>query len=120
MRKTGRDNTTADRVPLDRVRAIADRPAPAAYGTVGGSGKRAKRSSVYKQGAVVLAGGENLPVVIRNLSASGCRVEYFQNRRLEGRVLVTEPSLPLRRWGEVVWQGEGVCGIGFSDEAGEE
>lgn len=103
----------AGMTPLDRILAIAAKPPPAEYVAYGGSGKRAKRSSVYKQGVLVLEHGEKLPVVIRNLSPSGCRVEYFQNRVLEGRILVTEPSLPLRAWGEVVWRGDGVAGLAF-------
>jgi hypothetical protein len=96
--------------------AIATQPTPAAYVAVGGRAKRTTRAPVYKQGVATLAHGEKLPVVIRNLSASGCRIEYFQNRRLEGRIRVTEPSIPLQRWGEIVWQGDGASGVSFVEE----
>jgi hypothetical protein len=107
-------------VPLDRVMAIAAKPAPHVYGCSGGRGQRSQRMAVYKQGLAILAHGEKLPVVIRNLSTTGCRIEYFQNIRLEGRILVTEPSIPLRQFADVVWQGEGASGVEFVvDENGE-
>ena len=113
MRK---DTTPVPVVPLDRVKAVVAKPAPIGYGSVGSNGARSRRATVYKQGLAVLAHGEKLPVVIKNLSASGCRLEYFQKVRPEGRVLITEPSIPLRQHGDVVWHADGACGVQFVAE----
>jgi hypothetical protein len=107
---------TAPKVSLDRVTAILARDPPATYVSTGGNGQRARRSPVYKQGVAVLSHGEKLPVVIKNLSATGCRIEYFQAAHLEGRILILEPSVPLRQWGDVVWQGDGASGIAFVED----
>jgi len=100
-------------VPLDRIKAIATRAASAGYATVGQCLQRPARVPVYKHGVASLAYGEQLPVVIKNLSPTGCRIEYFQNRILEGRILLTESSIPLRVWGHVIWQGDCASGLEF-------
>jgi hypothetical protein len=102
-------------ISLDRISAITAKPAPSNYVEVGGRRPRASRHAVYKQGVAILSHGERVPVVIRNLSPKGCRIEYFQNRILEGRVLLEEPSISLRRWAEIVWHENGVSGLSFID-----
>ena len=53
--------------------------------------------------------------MIRNLSYTGCRVEYFKQVSPSGRVLLKEPSLPLELWANVVWHADGVCGLLFEN-----
>jgi len=98
-------------VSADRVSAIAAKVAPKEYSKAGGRGRRATRETVYKQGRVTTLHGEKVPVVIKSLSETGCRVEYFRNAPLQGRVHVSEPSVPLSFWADVVWQGEGCSGL---------
>lgn len=107
--------TTGGTVSLDRLRAVLSKAPPSEYVSVGKTGKRAARKTIYKQGILRLEQGEQLPVVIRNLSYTGCRLEFFKQTRPAGRVLLTEPSLPLELWADVVWQGEGACGLVFED-----
>lgn len=113
----GKDTKTRGAVPLDRIKAVVAKDAPAAYVEVGTRGKRASRSAVYKNAIAVLPLGEKLPVIIRNLTAKGCRIEYFQNRPLEGRLLLVEASIPLRRMAEVAWSRDGASGLTFVDES---
>jgi hypothetical protein len=72
-------------IPLDRITAVAARKPPAEYVEVSSQRKRASRHAVYKDAVAILPLGEKVPVVIRNTTTRGCRIEYFQNRWLEGR-----------------------------------
>jgi hypothetical protein len=96
---------------LERLKVIADRPTPQVYSEIGGRVQRASRQAVYRQATATLEGGEVLPVVIRNLGSSGCRIEFFRQTPLTGRILIDESSLPLHFWAEVVWQGDGAAGL---------
>lgn len=107
--------TTPETLSLDRLRAVLSKEPPSEYVSVGKTGKRAARKTIYKQGTLRLEQGEQLPVVIRNLSYTGCRLEFLMQIRPAGRVLLMEPSLPLEIWADVVWQGEGACGLVFED-----
>jgi hypothetical protein len=100
---------------MERVRSIAAAPVPEAYTSVGKTGKRVPRQPAYKQAVLILQHGEELPVVIRNLNHTGCRVEYFKNVKPDGRLRLREQSLALEAWANVVWKGEGACGLEFED-----
>ncbi len=108
-------NSPSSLVPLDRIRSIAASPAPAEKTTVGKPDTRPPRKPVYKQALLILSHGEELPVVIRNLSHTGCRAEYFRKVYPSGRVRLNEPSLSLDTWASVAWNGEGACGLAFED-----
>jgi hypothetical protein len=101
-------------VPAERINAIAARIPPIDYCDSSGRGRRPTRSPSFKQATVRTSGGDEVPVVIKNISSTGLRVEYFQARPLGehgDRVLIVEPSLPLRAWAQVVWQGDGAGGL---------
>jgi hypothetical protein len=102
-------------VPLARVRAIATALAPSTYTSVGKSEKRQPRHPVYKQAIAVLGDGEQIPVVIRNLSHTGCRIEFVKDVKPAGRLRLIEQSLALEAWANVVWMGHGACGLAFED-----
>lgn len=114
---SGRNTKTPPTVSLDRVRAVVARDAPAEYVEVGPRGQRASRHAVYKNATAVLPLGERVPVIIRNLTPKGCRIEYFQNRLLTGRILLIEHSLPLRRWADIAWTDDGVSGLSFVEDS---
>ena len=100
--------------PLDkRLKAIADRkPLEAdAYETVSTSHRRPTRTPTYKPAFLILAGGEKLPVVIKNLSDTGAKVEFFQNRELTGQMRLVEQSIDLNVIVEIAWQKDGVIGL---------
>jgi hypothetical protein len=103
---------------VKRWKAIAARAAPLVYTDAGGREQRAQRASrqaVYRQAIATLEGGETLPVVIRNLSSVGCRIEFFRQTPLTPRLTIDEHSLSLHYNAEVVWQAEGSAGLRFLD-----
>jgi hypothetical protein len=107
MRKTGNGPTLAD-----RLRAIADRPSLARESA---GPTRSQRTPTFKQATLVLEHGERLPVVIKNLSKTGARVEFFQNRLLEVNdfVRLSEQSTALNRNARVIWKRPGLLGLTF-------
>jgi len=75
--------------------------------------ERAVRQAVFRQGALILANGEKLPVALKNISATGARIEYFVRRDLPEQVILVEPTLRIKAEARVVWQREGVAGLAF-------
>jgi hypothetical protein len=100
---------------VKRWKAIAARAAPLVYTDAGGREQRASRQAVYRQAIATLEGGETLPVVIRNLSSVGCRIEFFRQTPLTARLTIDEHSLSLHYNTEVVWQADGAAGLRFLD-----
>lgn len=76
---------------------------------------REPREAHFREGTVTLNGGERLRVVIKDLSASGARVEFIVHRHLPAMVTLSEPTRKLRRQAQVVWQGNGAAGLWFVD-----
>ncbi len=74
-------------------------------------GARPTRQPVFKNGSLTLDDGRRLSVVIKNLSAAGAYVEFSVRTDLSGRVLLSEPTIPLKRWARVVWQRDGAAGL---------
>lgn len=105
-------------IPAKRVQAIAEMTTPTDYGDAATSEGRAARTTVFKQAMLLMPHGEKMPVVIKNMSSTGLRVEFFQNRPLGDRVLVTEPSIPLRFWADVVWETDGAGGLQLKKDTG--
>lgn len=104
---------------LERAKAIGAKTAPEAYEDVGSRDAREVRSKVFRQGLAILAGGERLEVAIKNLSASGCRIEFFRQTTLTPRLTIEESSIPLSFQAEVVWQGDGAAGLRIIDDTSE-
>lgn len=75
--------------------------------------ERALRQAVFKQGALILADGESFSVALKNISATGARVEYFTHRELPEIVVLVEPSLRIKARARVVWQRDGIAGLSF-------
>lgn len=115
MKKGKGEAPDAPAVPIERIRSIASTTPPSDYTSVGATGARARRHAVYKQAVVTLAHGEELPVVVRNLSPTGCRLEFFKQVYPRGRIRLVEQSLPIDTWASVVWNGEGACGVEFEE-----
>lgn len=98
----------------DRVRAIAARtsaeraPPPAAN-------PRAARDSVFKQATLTLDSGMRLSVALKDISAGGARIEYFQDVALEGEFTISEPMTRLRRRARIAWRAQGAAGLVFVD-----
>lgn len=98
-----------------RLKAIAARTAPPAdaYETVSTSHRRPARAPTYKPAVLILSGGEKLPVIIKNLSDTGAKIEFFQNRELIGEVRLVEQSVGLNAEAEITWQEAGMIGLRF-------
>lgn len=98
----------------DRLKAISTRAAaPPEIEVATPPSRRRERKSTFRQGVLILALGERLPVVIKNLSDSGARVEFFQNTKLAGHARLMEQSLGLDRHARIVWQRQGQVGLKF-------
>jgi hypothetical protein len=99
----------------DRMRKIAGSvgvPEEITYSSVQ-AGNRADRHPTFKQGTLTTRGGERIPVVVKNISSTGVRVEFFKDVQLGDHVLLIEPTLQIRTWAEVIWQGRGAAGLKF-------
>lgn len=101
----------------DRLRRIAAKPAIEDVTEYKGEPKkedaRPARQPTFKQGTIQLRSGERLDVVVKNVSDTGARIEFFRKITLTDSVLLTEPTLRLRTWAYVMWQTEGAAGLQF-------
>lgn len=87
-----------------RIRAIAAQKPPQSYDTDAGPTRRRTRSPVYREAVAHLPQGGKLPVLVRNISDGGLRIEQFWSTAAGGRILITEPNTPMHCWAEIVWQ----------------
>lgn len=100
----------------DRMRKIAAQPAldDVAYQHDHSRDKaRSTRAPTYKQATITLTGGERMDVVVKNMSNTGARIEYFRKVELTEHVLLSEPTMRIRTWAKVVWQKDGAAGLHF-------
>lgn len=74
---------------------------------------RSPRQTTFKQATIQLIGGERLDVVVKNLSDTGVRIEFFRKVTLTEYVILNEPTHNLRTRARVVWQQDGVAGLHF-------
>ena len=102
----------------NRLRQIAARPAleQTQYQPTKKKDVRAPRQATFKQATVTLSGGERMDVVVKNVSDTGMRVEFFRRVTLTDQVIIAEPTLRIRKWAKVMWQTEGAAGLQFLDE----
>jgi hypothetical protein len=102
-----------------RLRQIAAKPAlqDAEYITQPFRGdKRRTRRITFKQATLILSGGGKVDVVIKNVSDTGVRIEFFCRMTLTDKVIISEPSLRIRKWARVIWQTEGAAGLHFLED----
>lgn len=74
---------------------------------------RAKRAPTYKQATIQMRTGERVPVVVKNVSATGARIEYFKSVALSDVVYLIEPTLDIATWCDVVWERDNAAGLNF-------
>jgi hypothetical protein len=77
---------------------------------------RAIRKLTFKQATLLLPSGGRMDVVVKNVSDTGARVDFFNRIQLPSVVILAEPTLRLRRKASVVWQTDGSAGLHFLDE----
>ncbi len=101
----------------ERLQRIANTPAldDEAYQSVAPPPRpeRPQRETTFRQATVQLLGGERLDVVVKNLSETGARIEFFRKVILSEYVVLNEPVLRLRTRARVVWQQDGAAGLHF-------
>lgn len=102
----------------DRLRKIAAKPAIEDVSAYQDEPRkqddnRPKRQPTFKQATIQLRSGERLDVVVKNVSDTGARIEFFRKVTLTDSVLLTEPTLQLRTWAYVMWQTDGAAGLQF-------
>ena len=113
----GKSPSGAERLTERMRKAVERQTAPPAGLAFARQVERAVRQAVFRQGALLLADGEKLRVAVKNISASGARIEYFARRDLPEFVVLVEPTLRIKSRARVVWQREGVAGLAFVESA---
>lgn len=78
-------------------------------------GDRAPREATYKQATIQMRTGERVPVVVKNVSETGARIEFFKDVFLSDVVYLMEPTLDIRTWCDVVWEDDKSAGLHFLD-----
>ena len=100
-----------------RVRALSAPPAAAQpmapYTPPQREKPRNARDPQFRNATLLLDETERLAVVIKNLSQTGARVEYFTKVELPPIVVLVESTMKLRQRARVVWQRDGVAGLEF-------
>lgn len=74
---------------------------------------RAPRQLTFKQGTITMQGGERMDVVVKNLSDTGARIEYFRKVHLTEMVVLSEPTMRIKTRARVMWQTDGAAGLQF-------
>jgi hypothetical protein len=97
---------------VKRLKSIAASSGPSSYEDAPRN-QRAPRSAIYRQATATLQGGEKIAIVIKNLSTTGCRIEFFKQTLLTPRIVIDEQSMSLHVEAHVKWQGEGAAGLRF-------
>ncbi|PZO46146.1 MAG: hypothetical protein DCF16_19325 [Alphaproteobacteria bacterium] len=106
----------AESVLASRLRNIAARaPAGAVEKMPPRSQDRAARQAVFRNATLTLDSGERMTVAVKDVSATGARVEFFRHVPLPQNFMLSEPMMKLKRRVRVVWQREGVAGVEFVD-----
>ena len=95
----------------ERVRALSSR-APVEQKA---EAPRPPRRNVFRNASVTLDSGARYTVAIKDLSAGGVRIEFFQDLPLEGEFLLSDPVTKLRRRVRVSWRKEHSAGLAFVD-----
>ena len=75
--------------------------------------ERSQRIDVFRPALLTLTRGEKVPAIIRNISETGARIEFFQYQALSDVVLLSEPTASMRVFAEVVWDKDGAGGLQF-------
>lgn len=95
------------------MNAIAARTQTTDYGAGNSREARQPRTTVFRHATIKTLDGENISVVIKNVSPTGLRVEFPRERPLGNLVVVTEHGEARRSWAEVVWQDANAGGLRF-------
>jgi PilZ domain len=118
----GRSKSPGDKAALaDRVRHVGERkvapayeaPPPPEKATWTKPKDRSDREPHFRNGVLLLPGGQRLSVIIKNLSDTGARIDFFVKTELPDEVVLNEPTLKLMTRARVVWRNDGAAGLEF-------
>jgi hypothetical protein len=118
----GRSKNLGGKAALaDRIRHVGERRVAPAYEAPPPPEKaswtkpkdRAAREPHFRNGVLLLPGGVRLSVIIKNLSDTGARIDFFVKTELPDEVVLNEPTLKLKTRARVVWRNEGAAGLEF-------
>lgn len=102
-----------------RIRAVTAAPSaagpssPSPYYPPPREQARNPREPLFRNATLQIDERERLAVVIKNISATGARVEYFTKLELPPVVVLLESTMKLRQRARVIWQRDGVAGLEF-------
>jgi hypothetical protein len=71
---------------------------------------------VFREATVQFESGERMRVALKNVSATGARIEHPMRNDLPETFFLAEPTTKLRTWVRVMWQREGVAGVRFVED----
>ena len=74
---------------------------------------RAPRQAVFRTATMVTSGGARQNVALKDVSATGARIEFHTRGTLPELVVLIEPMMKLHKRARVVWQEEGRAGLAF-------
>lgn len=77
---------------------------------------RAERQSLFRTATMITSGGARQNVAMKDVSATGARIEFHTRATLPAQIIIIEPMMKLHKRARVVWQDEGIAGIEFIDE----
>jgi hypothetical protein len=78
--------------------------------------RRAERKGAFKQGVLISSSGEEVQIVLKNLSETGARVDFFRGgSAIVGRAVLSVPTLGLKRNVRIAWKDQNSAGLEFVD-----
>jgi hypothetical protein len=99
-------------IPHSRLARAVEGKSAASTAAPAARAPRAPRQATFRNG-VLLFNDVRMVVVIRDLSATGARVDFLQRVELPIEVVLLEAMLKLRKHARVVWQQDGAAGLVF-------
>lgn len=74
---------------------------------------RAQRHSLFRTATMITSGGARQNVALKDVSATGARIEFHTRTALPPEIIIIEPMAKLHTRARVVWQDEGIAGLEF-------
>jgi hypothetical protein len=99
-----------------RIRLISERPgASASSATALRNKPRAPRQALFRNATIETEAGERISVALKEISATGARIECIRRDALPDTFWLMEPMLKLARRVRIVWRKGGAVGVAFID-----
>lgn len=86
---------------------------PTSKKSVRNNKRQSERKEAFKQGLFLSASGERVQIVLKNISDTGARVDFFSGTAIFGQGELIVPSLGIKRSVRVVWKDQNSAGLRF-------